>query len=125
MDSVEMYQIYMEYIHAINGLWQIWLTSTFAFIVAFHVGRDSLTNVLTWIGCGLYSAASAALIMRYLIYIDSMRIWLDMVTEQGSIHLTDPGYATGVAALTTGTLIIGTLVAVGYAVYQYRESKDT
>ncbi len=126
MNQIEIYQVYLEYVHAVNGLWQIWLTITFAFIAAFHAGRKSITVHLTWVGCGLYFFSSCALILRYLGCIHAMNALQPVIVETGLNTLPEnPAFGFAVYSLTTGTLVLGSLMAVGFAVYQYRSSAKT
>lgn len=123
MNPIEVNQIYVEYIHAINGLWEIWLATTFAFIVAFHIGKASITKALTWIGCSLYFFASAAILVRYLNYVDAMGVWIGRIRDsEFAVPTPSLPYAP---LLTIGVFVVGTLVAVGYAIYEYRASNDT
>ena len=50
MRSIDCYEIHMELVHAISSFCHLWLTVTFATIVAFHIGRESVTKVLLAIG---------------------------------------------------------------------------
>ena len=66
MTEAEYHLIISEQLHLISSIWEYWLASTFAFIVAFHAGRKSITKPLAFIGCGLYMMASVAAILRYV-----------------------------------------------------------
>ena len=125
LDSVQFELLIAEYLSGISDLWQIWLALTFAFIVAFHVGRASITKLLTFLGCGLYAIAAGATILRYLSSILFVIEIRDSMGDLGLQTFGEPVFASSIFLLTFGTMFIGTLVAIWFAIYQYRASNDT
>ena len=117
----------IEYTNAITGLWEIWLTSTFAFIVGFHAGRESITRLLIWTGSLLYFAMTMVTTLRYLNYSRILAELRGFGENSGIENLGSMSYGFGISlfTLTLGTMCIGTLAAIYYAVSQYRGKKDT
>jgi len=116
----------VEYTNAISGLWEIWLTSTFAFVVGFHAGRESLTTLLIWIGSLLYFSMTLVTILRYLNYSRVLTELRKLGESSGieAISSMPHGYSVSLFTLTLGTMCIGSFAAIYYAVNQYLSQKD-
>lgn len=130
MNLTDYYQLIAEYQGVISGIWEVWLASTFAFIVAFHAGRVSLTKFLTTIGCSLYVATSIVIIARYVfIALNISRLTLRM--EESGIAPLSSGSpveaftGSAIVVLSVGTMLCGSLIAVYFAIRQYRATNDT
>lgn len=116
----------VEYTNAISGLWEIWLTSTFAFVVGFHAGRESLTTLLIWIGCLLYFSMTSVTILRYLNYSRILAELRVLSAQSGTDGLSTMSstYSNSLFLLTLGTMCIGSLAALYYAIDQYLCQKE-
>ncbi len=123
MNPTDYYEIHIELVHAISGLWEIWLTITFAVVVAIHIGRKSINRTLLWIGCSLYLASSLTAITRYLSYTGSIRLIEQDALDAGFTPFPmDWNLGIAVGMLTLITMIGGTIATVTFAVYQHRSA---
>ena len=125
MSPMDYELLVVEYIATISDLWGIWLTSTFAFIVAFHAGRASITKLLIWVGCLLYSAIALVTILRYLGSVYTLAGLRLLLENTGSENLSSGFFGNAITLLTLGTMCIGTLAAIYFAICQYRAKNDT
>jgi len=115
-----------EQMTLISTIWEYWLASTFAFIVAFHAGRKSITKPLVWIGCSLYVMVSIAAILRYLRSVAIAGGLNERMTSAGFEPLTvNFIFSYGQTGISIATLILGTIAAVSYAIHQHRARNDT
>ena len=126
MTEADFIQQIQEAQNIISGIWQYWLASTFAFIVAFHAGRQSITKQLAWIGCVLYLLTSVAATLRYwriVLFTDQLTSrWLDSGAEP---IVLSPILTSGVALISLITFTLGTVAAVWFAIHQHRASNGT
>jgi hypothetical protein len=81
----EIYELQLQLVEIINGLWEIWLGLTFAFIVAFHLGRKVIGLGVTYVSCFLFVGASILVALRYIDY--------GMMIVSFNTQLLDGGYA--------------------------------
>jgi len=126
MSESELHMLVAEQMNLISTIWELWLAITFAFIVAFHVGRKSITRYLSWIGCSLYLLASTAAILRYVRTVAITQILNDRLIAEGIEPLSVNTFlSAGQTLISMATFIVGTIAAVSYAVYQHRASNDT
>lgn len=121
MSSTDYYEIHMELVHAISSVWEVWLAVTFATIVAFHVGRESVTRVLLAIGSTLYFGAAFVAIVRYGNYIESVALLRQEAVEAGlQAFPQDIDSSVLISILTVATMGFGTIATIGFAIYQYK-----
>lgn len=126
MTEAEYHLIISEQLHLISSIWEYWLASTFAFIVAFHAGRKSITKPLAFIGCGLYMMASVAAILRYVRTVGKINLLNERMTNEGfELLVTNVVVTLGQTLFSMATFILGSIAAVSYAIYQYRARNDT
>lgn len=121
MSPTETYEAQIALMAVMNNLWEIWLGGTAAFIVAFHVGRKSVTLLLLSIGCCLYLAACVSLVMRYIAYIEMIASMSKMLVAAGHAPYPMPEwFGVPNTLLTLAIFLFGTMSALYFAVYQYR-----
>ena len=126
MNEADFHILVTEQQNLISSIWQYWLACTFAFIVAFHAGRNSITKELTGIGCGLYFLVSVAAILRYLRTI--------LFTRELNSRMIDSGFepittnfilGLGVSITSITVFVLGTVVSIAFGIHQYRARKGT
>ena len=126
MTEAEYHLLVAEQMSLISTIWEYWLASTFAFIVAFHAGRKSITKPLAWIGCTLYSMAAIAAILRYVRTVAITGTLNDRMLSDGIEPLSINVFlSSGQTIFSTATFVLGTIAAVWYAVYQFRKQNDS
>jgi len=120
MNPAEIYEIQAAIIPSINDLWEIWLGGTFAVIVAFHVGRHSITRPLLVTGCVLYSAASASICLRYAALISAFGAFNRQLLEAGyDIFPMPEWFIVPNFTITALIFFLGTIATVTFAITQY------
>jgi hypothetical protein len=123
MNPTDYYEIHMELIHAISSVWEFWLAVTFAVVVAFHIGRESTSRTLLWIGCTLYLAASVTAIIRYASYAGSIGAIRQELINAGVAPFPMPvSEGIAISVMTFITMVGGTIATVVFAVYQNRRA---
>ena len=121
MNPTDYYEIHMELVNAIGNVWEIWLTITFATVVAFHIGRNSINGVLLLIGTLLYIAAALVAVTRYLNYADSIRLLREEALTSGlTAFPQNLDMAAFITVLPIGTMVMGTIATATFVIYQYR-----
>ena len=125
MNQIDYEQLMIGYFSNISDCWEIWLALTFAFIVAIHAGRESITKLLLGIGCFLYAGASVATTLRYVSATNSIGNILQSMNDAGFESVSFIGYGFLISPLTQGIMFGGTIVAIFFAIIQYRAKNDT
>ncbi len=125
METTGLWEVHMELVHAIGNVWDIWLATTFAVIVAFHLGGEAINRMLVWVGSALYLSVSLVGIARYLMYLTQM----GGVREEGiaaglAPFPTSVGLGSFVAILTLATMVAGTAATIAFAFYRFRQSAN-
>lgn len=123
MNPTDYYEIHMELVHAIGNVWEIWLTVTFAVVVAFHIGRDSINRILLVVGSTLYVAVGMVTFTRYMSYAGSIGLLRQEALAAGlPAFPQDVAMAMFMSVLSMATIAIGTVATVVYAIHQYRRN---
>lgn len=126
MNPNELYNLQLQMIGIINDLWELWLGATFAFVVAYHLGRESISKSVLVIGCTLYLSASMLMLARYIDYGMGIRRIAGQLREAGFSNLQPaPWASTGIYTIATVSIMIfGMAAATWYAIKQYRGNKE-
>ena len=120
MDPSGIYEVQVALMGVIGSLWELWLGGTFALIVAFHVGRDSLNVVLLIVGCLIYLAACVSISFRYIAYTSAFVEFNTQLEVAGFDPFPSPEWFGVYNSLVTiGTFLLGTVATVAFAVIQY------
>ena len=120
MDPTGIYEVQVALMGAISGLWELWLGGTFALVVAFHFGRDSVSLPLVTVCCVLYLAATVTVALRYIAYSTAIGFYNQKLSDAGFDQFPIPdwfGIPTGIITLATFTF--GTLAALYFAISKY------
>jgi len=121
MSPAEIYELQIGIIENVNALWELWLGGTFAVIVAFHAGRESITRALFVVGSLLYLSASISIIMRYMAYLAAIGDLNGRLTEAGHSGFPYPDwFPISNSILTLGIFLFGTLATLVFARSQHR-----
>jgi hypothetical protein len=115
MSVAELYEIHVQLVSIVNEVWQLWLGGTFGFIVAFHIGKDSIDKAVFWVGSSIYLIASIILIVRYLDYAIAIGGLIQKVSDAGGDPLQPAGWSTFYGPMTLVLMVFGSVSAVWYA----------
>jgi hypothetical protein len=122
MNPMEIYEVQNGIMENVNSLWELWLGGTFAVIVAFHVGRDSISKALFVIGSVLYLLASISIVMRYLAYVAAIGELNSSLIENGLDGYPFPSwFPISNSLLTLAIFLFGTVATLVFA-YGQRKS---
>ncbi len=119
MNPADFYQVQVELIGAVNGIFEIWIGFTFAVIVAVHLGTKSLNRVLLLIGLALYLTASTLFVFRFIALSNTFGAFNQMLLEMGAEPFPS-GSTFRIQSLMLSIFILGSLSTVGYAIYRYK-----
>ena len=122
MNPMEVYEVQNGIMENVNALWELWLGGTFAVIVAFHVGRDSISKLLLVAGSVLYLLASVSIVLRYLAYVSAIGALNNSLIESGFEAYPLPSwFSIPNSLLTFGIFVFGTGATLLFA---YGQRKD-
>lgn len=126
MNPNELYDLQIQMIGIINDVWELWLGATFGFVVAFHLGRESIRKSVLVIGCSLYLSASALMLLRYIDYGMGIRRLAGQLREAGFDSLQPAPWAgTGIYTIATVSIMVfGTCAVTWYAISQCRGKRE-
>ena len=119
MNPTDIYELQLQYIDIISGVWELWLAATFAFVVGFHAGRETIGRFVLFIGCFLYLGTSFLLAARFVDYGLSIGFLDNWVVESGHSSLPRAPWAKGPFYIMTSLLIM-TIGSVASTIYAFR-----
>jgi len=125
MTESEYLNVILAYTEAFNTVFNIWLTVTFSYLVAFYFIVARLDNKLRKVLISLYTAASVIFTIRYIILVVGTGRFSQRMVEAGyeSIYQAFPGQQLLSLGGTFLLMIVGTIVAVVYSISHSRGSK--
>lgn len=115
MSIAELYEIHVQLVSVVNEVWQLWLGGTFGFIVAFHIGKDSIDKAVFWVGSSIYLIASIILTVRYLDYATALGVLIQKVSDAGGDPLQPSGFSAFYGPMTLVLMAVGSISAIWYA----------
>ena len=125
MNPMDVYEVQNGIMENVNALWELWLGGTFAVIVAFHVGRDSISKPLLMTGSVLYLLASVSIVLRYLAYVSAIGALNSSLLENGLEAYPLPSwFAIPNSLLTFGIFIFGTIATLFFAYGQRKDKRE-
>ena len=125
MDATGILEVQVSLMDTIVNLWQLWLGGTFAFVIAFHSGKDSLTKAVLIVGCLIYVAASLSIAIRYYGYVIVIYELNQDLLNMGAQPLRFPDLGGTLNLITTAfTFVLGTTAATWFAISQFVKQKN-
>ncbi len=122
---MEIYEVQNGVMENVNSLWELWLGGTFAVIVAFHVGRDSISRSLFVMGSLLYLLASISIVMRYLAYVAAIGELNSTLIENGLAGFPFPTwFPVSNSLLTLAIFLFGTIATLVFSYGQRKSAKS-
>ncbi len=114
-----------ELVSLYNGIFEIWLGLTFAFILAIHFSARTMNRVLFWLLGSLYLGAAAVFLFRYINLILTAALIRAEMLEAGFPDLPDalPGSGALILLGAVALMVGGTLGSLYFA-YINRPRKD-
>ena len=109
MGQAELYELSYEALYFMDSLFQMWLTMTFAAILAIYFTRAELSNWLRRLLIFLYLAASIVMSGRWLVGTNHVITYRDMLTEAGYAPFPTPDWASLFWVLHACTFVVGTI----------------
>ena len=120
MDVVGIYEVQTNLMDTVIGLQELWLGGTFAVIVAFHAGRESINKTILWLGCILYAVASFTIGIRYYGYVATIYNLTESIVAAGEQPLPFPMEISVANLIATAFMfLLGTFGAIAFAINQY------
>ena len=109
MGQAELFELSYEALYFMDSLFQMWLTMTFAAILAIYFTRTELSNWLRRLLISLYLAASIAMSGRWLVGTNHLVTYRDMIVEAGYPPFPTPEWASVFWVLHASTFLVGTI----------------
>ncbi|MBO6506847.1 MAG: hypothetical protein JJ977_18770 [Kordiimonadaceae bacterium] len=118
-----IFELYYEAIAFSDTVLQIWLTVTFAAIIALYIASPNMTRFLRILIVGLYSTSAVVLVGRWFIAVSHTVYYRELLAEQGmSPFPTGGGLVLLIGPLLMVLLVVGSLATVYFLVSYKRES---
>lgn len=109
-----------------DSLFELWLTVTFAAILAIYFSSARMTRFMRRLLLGLYCAASVLLTGRWVVAMLHFLTYREMIANQGFTQFPSPqplGFVLGV--LHFATFILGTISTVYFMLsFEARDSES-
>ena len=95
-------------------------------IVAFHIGRRSITWPLLITGCALYVLACSSIAMRYVAFSLMIGDFNQQLVDAGAQTFPLPQwFIAWNSRITVLTFFLGTLSTLIFAIWQFRHRDDS
>lgn len=106
-----------------DTLFQVWLTVTFAAILAIYFSRAEITSWMRWLLILLYCGSSVVLTGRWMIGIGHVVTYQQVLEEAGYARFPTPvGFGTAMAAIHLLMFVVGTIATL-YFMYAFSREK--
>ena len=107
LTTEELIQLYEVVTAGVNAQFDLWITITFAVIIASHLAGHRLAKSLQYIVATLYSAVS---VLLYLMLLGSVRFSQQFDVDLGAS--SDSKLILTIVTLRTGVWILGTIATI-------------
>ena len=115
MDEQEFHELYLEALNSISDVWELWISVTFAVIVAAYLGRAVLTVPLVRLLLVFYLAMSLLLTMRYIGYGQMSTDLINRMLEAGVTPLSH-SLSTPIFMLSLTIMVAGSFASAWFLV---------
>jgi hypothetical protein len=121
MSEELIYQALYSALSLADSILQIWLTVTFAVIVATHLAADRIGQFMYFLVSSLYGLATLVLITRFVSAAYQIYRYRDLLVINGFEPWPVPGPLTRIIGGGTLLLLVGGSAATLWFVYSVRK----
>lgn len=125
MSESELFTAYFDTLAVVHANFEFWLTTTFAFILAFHFAGDRITKFFTRLLVALYVVATAIFIINWFNAGFLMIEFITQIESTTNIKVRSVGGINLAPPLILGMMIFGAIGSVYFAVIVSRNSESS
>ena len=116
-----LYNLIYSALSFTDTLFQVWLTVTFAAILAIYFSRDEISKLMRFPLLFLYAGTSILLTGRWVVGIIHAVRYQEMLFQNGFTPFpTPPAFGASLAALHFSMFIVGTLATI-YFMFSFKK----
>jgi len=109
-----LYNLIYSAIEFGDSLFELWLTVTFAAILAVYFSSARITEFMRWLLIGLYSVTSLMLTGRWLVAMLHYATYQESIVDAGFTPFPTPVWARGFFVLHLATYVFGSIATVHF-----------
>jgi hypothetical protein len=117
LTNEELIQLYEVVTGSVNAQFELWVTITFAVIIASHLAGHRLARLLQYLIAVLYTAVS---VLLFLMLLGAMQFSQQFDVELGAS--SDRGLVLAIVLLRTSVWILGTIATIVFIFKGHRDA---
>ena len=106
-----------------DSLFELWLTVTFAGILAVYFSSARITAFMRWLLMSLYAVTSIMLTGRWLVAMLHYATYLESIESEGFTPFPTPVWARAFFLLHLATFVLGSIATV-YFMWTFGRSSE-
>jgi hypothetical protein len=107
-----------------DGLFELWLTVTFAVILAIYFSRDQISRLMRSLLVALYAGTAVLLAGRWCVAMIHIGHYMDELSAAGLAPFPTPMPFGYVMLILHFSMFVGGSIGTIYFMYSYRSSKE-
>lgn len=115
MSEYELTSLIFELFRDMDGMIELWITATFALVVAVFVGRRHLSSRILTVMASIYLVASLQWVIRWVVLLRRSLHYRDELVRLGHPDIpSDPVLIGMVTVLILAMVVIGVLAVIAF-----------